>query len=192
VHDPDLLIAKAGSCGLPYLSLRARIVDEAGNDCAAEQAGELWLKGPSITPGYWNKPQLTADAFDDGWFKTGDAAKRDRDGFYYLIDRKKDMYISGGENVYPAEVEAALAEREEIAEVAIIGVPHEQWGEVGVAYIVLAAGRTLSAEEVIAHCRQRLARFKAPAAVRFVDHIPRTSSGKMQKNLLKERVRRDL
>ena len=192
VHDPELLIAKAGSCGLPYVSLQARIVDDDGNDCADEEAGELWLKGPSVTPGYWNKPQLTADAFADGWFRTGDAAKRDRDGFYYLIDRKKDMYISGGENVYPAEVEAALAELEAIAEVAIIGMPNAQWGEVGVAYIVLAPGRMLRAEDVISHCRVRLARFKAPAAVIFVEQIPRTSSGKMQKNLLKERAKLEL
>ena len=188
VDDRDLLIAKAGSCGLPYLSLSARIVDEAGRDVADGTTGELWLSGPSITPGYWNRPDLTAAAFSDGWFRTGDAATRDADGFYYLVDRRKDMFISGGENVYPAEVEAALCELTAVAEAAVIGMPDERWGEVGRAYLILAPGRTLSADEALAHCRSRLARFKAPASVVFTDAIPRTASGKIQKHLLRLRA----
>jgi fatty-acyl-CoA synthase len=187
VHDPELVIAKAGSCGLPYISLQARIVDDTGRDLADEEAGELWLRGPSITPGYWNQPQLTAAAFEDGWFKTGDVAVRDRDGFFYLRDRKKDMFISGGENVYPAEVEAAIFELEAVAEVAVIGVADARWGEVGRAFVIVAAGRLLSADEVIAHCRRRLAGFKTPASIVMTDHIPRTASGKIQKNMLKNR-----
>jgi fatty-acyl-CoA synthase len=187
-HDPQLLLAKAGSCGLPYMSLRARIVDDDGRDLGDGERGELWLRGPSITPGYWNKPELTAAAFCDGWFKTGDTAQRDRDGFYYLVDRKKDMYISGGENVYPAEVEAVLAEIEGIAEVAVIGVPDARWGEVGYAFIVASPGQSYSADAVLAHCRTRLAGFKAPARVVFTDSIPRTPSGKIKKHDLKTLV----
>ena len=190
-HDPQLLLKKAGSCGLPYMSLQARIVDQTGKDVEDGEPGELWLQGPSVTPGYWNKPELTAEAFYDGWFKTGDAAIRDRDGFYYLIDRKKDMYISGGENVYPAEVEAVLAELGAIAEVAIIGVPDERWGEAGCAYVKVAPGVTLDAVTVLNHCRLRLAHFKTPTSVVFTDHIPRTASGKVQKHLLKARARQE-
>jgi fatty-acyl-CoA synthase len=149
------------------------------------ERGELWLAGPSVTSGYWNKPELTAAAFHDGWFKTGDAAMQDADGFYYLVDRKKDMFISGGENVYPAEVEAALCELDAVAEAAVIGIPDPQWGEVGQAYLILRPGAALSLEDVLSHCRARLARFKTPAAVVFTDTIPRTASGKIQKHLLR-------
>jgi fatty-acyl-CoA synthase len=189
VHDPEVLLAKAGSCGLPYISVQARIVDDDGTDVATGEVGELWLRGPSITPGYWNQPQLTAAAFQDGWFKTGDAASRDPDGYYYLVDRRKDMYISGGENVYPAEVEAVLSELDAIAEAAVIGVPDTQWGEVGRAYIVARAGRSLEVQAVIEHCRTRLAKFKIPATVVFTTEIPRTASGKVQKAVLRERGR---
>ena len=192
VHDPEVLLAKAGSCGLPYISVQARIVDDDGGDVAAGKVGELWLRGPSVTPGYWNQPQLTAAAFQDGWFKTGDAASRDPDGYYYLVDRRKDMYISGGENVYPAEVEAVLSELDAIAEAAVIGVPDAQWGEVGRAYIVARAGQALEAQAVIDHCRARLAKFKIPATVVLTNDIPRTASGKIQKAVLQERARRGL
>ncbi len=184
VHDVDRLIAKAGSCGLPLMAVQTRIVDEDGNDVVQGETGELWLKGPSITPGYWNQPDLTAKAFHDGWFKTGDAACQDADGFFYLVDRKKDMYISGGENVYPAEVEAAIAELDDIAEAAVIGVPSERWGEVGRAFIVLKPAASLSGDDIIAHCAGRLAKFKVPASVVITDAIPRTASGKVQKHLL--------
>ena len=188
VGDLDLIVAKAGSCGLPYIAVRARIVDEDGRDVADGETGELWLAGPSITPGYWNRPEENAKAFVDGWFRTGDAALRDADGFYYLVDRKKDMFISGGENVYPAEVEAALSELADVAEAAVIGVPDEKWGEVGRAYLILRAGSPLSAQDVLAHCRGRLAKFKVPASAVITDAIPRTASGKVQKHVLKERA----
>ena len=190
VHDPELLLAKAGSCGLPYISVEARIVNEDGVDAAVNEVGELWLRGPSVTPGYWNQPKLTQAAFEAGWFKTGDAASRDADGYYYLIDRRKDMYISGGENVYPAEVEAVLCELDAVAESAVIGVPDSQWGEVGRAYIVLRAAHSLDATAVIQHCRGRLAKFKIPTTVIFTQDIPRTASGKIQKAALQERARR--
>ena len=184
VDDIERLIAKAGSCGLPFLAVQTRIVDEHGDDVAPGKPGELWLRGPSITPGYWNRPDLTAQAFHHGWFKTGDVARQDADGFFYLIDRRKDMFISGGENVYPAEVEAVLAELIGIAEAAVIGVADDHWGEVGCAFIVLQQGAALTAEDVVAHCRARLARFKVPAKVLITDTIPRTASGKVQKHLL--------
>ncbi len=184
VLDRALLVAKAGSCGLPFLSLQTRVVDGHGNDVAQGDAGELWLKGPSITPGYWNQPALTASAFEQGWFKTGDVACQDEDGFFYLVDRMKDMYISGGENVYPAEVEAVLAELTEIAGVAVIGVADERWGEVGRAFVTLRPGSALSTDAIMEHCRARLARFKAPARIVLTESIPRTASGKAQKHLL--------
>jgi fatty-acyl-CoA synthase len=189
VHDPEVLLAKAGSCGLPYISVEARIVNDAGEDAATDEVGELWLRGPSITPGYWNQPQLTEAAFDSGWLKTGDAASRDADGYYYLVDRRKDMYISGGENVYPAEVEAVLSELEAVAEAAVIGVPDSQWGEVGRAYIVVRATQSLDIATVLHHCRGRLAKFKIPTTVVFTQDIPRTASGKIQKTALQERAR---
>lgn len=184
VLDEARLLEKAGSCGLPLIGVQTRIVDDEGNDVAQGETGELWVRGPSVTQGYWNQPELTAKAFHDGWFKTGDAAMMDADGFFYLVDRKKDMYISGGENVYPAEVEAALAELPEIAESAVIGVPSERWGEVGRAFVVLKAGASLSAEQITAHCIARLAKFKVPASVILTDSLPRTASGKVQKHLL--------
>ncbi len=184
VLDVERLIEKAGSCGLPLLAVQARIVDDAGQDVARGETGELWIKGPSVTQGYWNQPELTAKAFQDGWFKTGDAAMQDAEGFYYLVDRKKDMYISGGENVYPAEVERVLAELPEVAEAAVIGVPDERWGEVGRAFIIPRAGASLTEEQVLAHCRARLAKFKVPVRAVITDAIPRTASGKVQKHLL--------
>jgi fatty-acyl-CoA synthase len=184
VLDEARLIEKAGSCGLPLMAVQTRIVDDHGADVARGEVGELWLRGPSVTPGYWNQPELTAAAFHDGWFKTGDAALQDADGFFFLVDRKKDMYISGGENVYPAEVEAVLAELHDIAEAAVIGVPDERWGEVGRAHVVLRPGAELTAEAIIAHCRARLARFKTPHAVVLTEALPRTASGKVQKHLL--------
>jgi fatty-acyl-CoA synthase len=192
VHDPEVLLAKAGSCGLPYISVEARIVNDAGEVAATDEVGELWLRGPSVTPGYWNQPQLTEAAFETGWFKTGDAASRDADGYYYLVDRRKDMYISGGENVYPAEVEAVLCELEAVAEAAVIGIPDPRWGEVGRAYIVVRTARSLDTAAVLDHCRGRLAKFKIPTTVVFTQDIPRTASGKIQKAALQERARRGL
>jgi fatty-acyl-CoA synthase len=188
VNDPELLLAKAGSCGLPYITVQARIVDDTGMDVPVDQVGELWLRGPSITPGYWNQPELTRTAFANGWFKTGDAAARDADGFYYIVDRRKDMYISGGENVYPAEIEAVLRELEGIREAAVIGVPDERWGEVGRAYIVTDPGSSLDQERILIHCRQRLAGFKIPRMIIFGADIPRTASGKILKTELRRRA----
>jgi fatty-acyl-CoA synthase len=191
-HDVDLLVTKAGSCGLPFMTIEPRIVDEEGNEVPTGQMGELLLRGPCIASGYWNQPELTAKAFRDGWFVTGDAAMRDEDGFYYIVDRKKDMYISGGENVYPAEVEAAIAELASVAESAVIGIADERWGEVGRAYVIPVAGQSVTPDEIIAHCGGRLAKFKVPKTVVVTDSIPRTASGKVQKHVLKVRALQEL
>jgi fatty-acyl-CoA synthase len=192
-HDLGTLLRKAGSCGLPLLTVETRIVDEAGVEVSAGERGELWVRGPSVGMGYWNQPELSAKAFiEGGWFVTGDAALRDDEGFFYIVDRKKDMYISGGENVYPAEVEAALAELPQVGECAVVGVPDERWGEVGRAYVIAVPGQTITAEQVIAHCAARLAKFKVPKTAVITDVIPRTASGKVQKHLLKARALEEL
>ncbi len=192
VLDVERLIDKAGSCGLPLISVEARIVDDRGNDVGPGQTGELWVRGPSVTRGYWNQPELTASAFSDGWFKTGDAAMQDADGFFFIVDRKKDMFISGGENVYPAEVEAVVAELVEVSECAVVGVPDARWGEVGRAYVIPAAAHTITAEAILAHCASRLAKFKVPVTAVITDALPRTASGKLQKHLLKAQARAEL
>jgi fatty-acyl-CoA synthase len=145
----------------------------------------LLIRGPTVTNGYWQLPEATAQAFlPGGWFKTGDAARVDEDGYYYIVDRWKDMYISGGENVYPLEVEDALYRLNGVAECAVIGVPDARWGEVGRAFIVQEEGAGLTEERVIAHCREQLAHYKAPKSVRFIDELPHNATGKITKHLL--------
>ncbi|TRC83829.1 AMP-binding protein [Mesorhizobium sp. WSM4303] len=179
---------KAGSAGLPGPSVCLRIVDDDGNDVAPGEAGEIWLSGPNITPGYWNRPDETAQAFTpDGWFRTGDIARRDAEGFVTLVDRRKDMFISGGENVYPAEVELVLLDHPDIAEAAVIGIADERWGEVGRAFVVLKAGRALDPAALAAHCADRIARYKVPKEFLLADALPRTASGKIQKHILRGR-----
>jgi fatty-acyl-CoA synthase len=181
--DRDVLRRKAGSCGIPSMLIEMRLVGPDGNDVGVDEVGEMWLKGPSVTPGYWNQREITAKSFHDGWFKTGDAGRRDADGFFQIVDRWKDMFITGGENVYPAEIEAALVEHAAVAECAVVGVPDERWGEAGCAYIVSRG--PLAKWEVLAHCQARLARYKVPKHVRFVDELPRTGSGKVKKDALR-------
>lgn len=179
---------KAGSAGVPGPSVCLRIVDDDGQDVAAGEAGEIWLSGPNMTPGYWNRPDETAQAFTpDGWFRTGDIARRDEDGFVSLIDRRKDMFISGGENVYPAEVEMALLDHPDIAEAAVIGIADARWGEVGRAFVVLKAGCVLDPAALTAHCVGRIARYKVPKEFLLTEVLPRTASGKIQKHILRGR-----
>ena len=166
---PEDAVRKLGFAGKPYPFVDVRLSDEH----------ELQVKGPNVFAGYWRNPEATQQAFtDDGWLRTGDVAERDDEGFYRIKGRLKEMYISGGENVYPAEVEAALHEHPLVQDAAVVGVPHKRWGECGVAFVV-ADGAT--EDELIAWCEQRLARFKVPASVRFVAEIPRNSLGKIQK-----------
>ena len=184
VLSPDKAIEKLGAAGRPVLHTQIRIVDTNGDVCAPGAVGELQIKGPTVTPGYWNKPEANAAAFVDGWFRTGDAAVCDSEGYYTIVDRWKDMYISGGENVYPAEVENVLYQLNAVAECAVIGIPHEKWGEVGRAYIVLKAGAETTAEAIQAHCRSQLARYKVPAEVRFIAELPHNATGKVTKHAL--------
>ncbi|MDX8454559.1 AMP-binding protein [Mesorhizobium sp. VK9D] len=184
--ESERIAGKAGSAGLPAPTVSLRVVDDGGNDVAPGEAGEIWLAGPNITPGYWNRPEETARAFsDDGWFRTGDVAKRDEDGFVTLVDRRKDMFISGGENVFPAEVEMVLLAHPDIAEVAVIGIADERWGEVGRAFVVLHPGRALDPAALAGHCATRIARYKVPKEFLAVLTLPRTASGKIQKHVLR-------
>lgn len=186
VLESDMALKKIGSAGLPALHLEMRLVDEDGADITEpDVVGEIWVKGPNVTPGYWNRPDATAASFHDGWFKTGDAARKDNDGYFYIVDRWKDMYISGGENVYPAEVEAVIFQLKGVADVGVIGVPHERWGETGQACVVRAPGSDITEADILKHCSTRLAKFKQPASVRFIDVIPRNASGKTLKRELR-------
>jgi len=181
-------ISRAGSAGKPMMHIEVRLVDAEGRDVAPGEAGELWVRGPTVTPGYWNNPEATRQAFRDGWFMTGDTARCDADGYYYIVGRVKDMYISGGENVYPAEIENVLHELPQIMEAAVIGVPDEKWGEVGCAAVVLRPDASLSAEAVIAHCRSRLGAFKVPKSVVFVDALPHNAMNKVLKQALRAQL----
>jgi len=178
-------IRKLGSAGKAMMHTAVRIVDDEGRDLPAGSIGELLIKGPNITPGYWNKPEATESSFTDGWLHTGDAARQDEEGFIYIVDRWKDMYISGGENVYPAEVENVLFQIPQVADAAIIGVPNERWGEVGMAIIVRKTDQDLAEGDVIQHCLGRLAKFKVPQSVAFVDVLPRNATGKVLKRELR-------
>jgi fatty-acyl-CoA synthase len=186
VLDREDAARKAGSAGKPVLHTEVRIVRPDGSDADVGELGELWVKGPNITPGYWNRPEANKSSFTDGWLHTGDATRVDEDGFYYIVDRWKDMYISGGENVYPAEIENVLHQLAAIAEAAVIGIPDAQWGEVGLAIVAVKPGQSLSEAEILAHCAANLARFKCPRQVRFVDALPRNATGKIHKPTLRK------
>ena len=175
---------KIGSCGRPVMHAELRIADAEGRTLGAGEVGELQVKGPIVIPGYWRRPEANETSFIDGWFKTGDAAVRDEEGYYKIVDRWKDMYISGGENVYPAEIENALYRLDGIAECAVIGIADAKWGEVGRAYIVRKPGSTLGEDDVIAHCQKNLARYKVPKSVRFLAELPHNATGKITKHAL--------
>ncbi|MBV9836098.1 MAG: AMP-binding protein, partial [Alphaproteobacteria bacterium] len=183
--DASDALRKLGSAGKALMHTAVRIVDDSGQDVPRGMIGELWTRGPHITPGYWNNPEATRKAFTDGWLHTGDAAREDEDGFIFIVDRWKDMYISGGENVYPAEVENVLFQLPQVADAAVIGVPNERWGEVGKAVLVLKPDQALTADEVIRHCLSRLAKFKVPQSVEFVEVLPRNATGKVLKRELR-------
>ena len=172
-------LRKIGSAGKALMHTEIRIINEDGVDVGPDEVGELIIKGPNITPGYWNNPEAAEKSFVDGWLKTGDAAKRDDEGFVYIVDRSKDMYISGGENVYPAEVENVIYQLPQIAEAAVIGVPSDRWGETGKAVLVLKPGEALEADAVIGHCVKNLAKFKVPGSVEFIEALPRNATGKV-------------
>ncbi|PZO55661.1 MAG: acid--CoA ligase [Alphaproteobacteria bacterium] len=186
VAAPEDALTKIGSVGKPQMLLEVRIVDGKGEEVAVGESGEIWMRGPGVTPGYWKRPEETAKAINaEGWLKSGDIGRRDADGCYYVAGRIKEMYISGAENVYPAEIENALARHPSVLEAAIIGVADEKWGEVGHAFVMLRPNTApITVAEVIQFCRANLAGYKIPKHVTFVDEFPRTPAGKIRKHLL--------
>jgi long-chain acyl-CoA synthetase len=166
-----------------------RLVDPAtGRDVPPGSVGEIWVKSPQACAGYWKKPDLTKETLVDGvWLRTGDAAHCNSEGFLFMHDRLKDMIVSGGENIYPAEVENILITHPDVAECAVIGVPSEKWIETVKAIVVLAPGRTAAADILIAYCKARLAGYKCPTSIEYVDFLPRTPSGKVIKQQLRDR-----
>ena len=178
-------IAKIGSTGRPVAHVEIEIRDDAGNRVAAGENGEICLRGPKVTPGYWKDPEKTASAFFGDWFRSGDVGYLDYDGFLFLTDRKKDMIISGGENIASSEVERVIYELPQVCEVAVIGMPDERWGERPVAIVVLADSAALELPDLADHCRQRLAAFKVPKQLIIRDSLPRNPSGKVLKRVLR-------
>lgn len=182
----DDAIAKIGSTGRGFFHTDIRIVTEDGSDAEPEEQGEVWVRGKHIMKEYWNRPQATAETItQDGWLRTGDVAMVDVDGYVYIQDRIKDMIISGGENVYPAEIENVLVAHPDIAEVAVIGQPSEKWGESPFA-VVVRKSPSLTEAQVLSHCEGKLGRFKLPRGAAFIDVIPRNANGKVLKRLLRE------
>jgi len=180
-------VLKIGSVGLPVFHGDVRIVDKAGKDVSPGEIGEIIIKGPTLMSGYWNRPDLTAETIREGWLYTGDLARMDEEGYIYIVDREKDMYISGGENVYPAEIEKVFHSHPKIFDAAIVGVPDEKWGEVGKGFILLKPNETMAQEEALQFLRGKVAKYKIPKYIEFVEELPKTASGKIQKFLLKEK-----
>ena len=183
--DRDSIVTKLGSVGRPCLYLELDIWDEDGRSLPAGEPGEIVLRGPKVFKGYWRDADATEEAFAGGWFHTGDIGVRDDDGYLFIVDRLKDMIVSGGENIASSEVERVLYEHDGVLEVAVVGRPDDRWGEVPVAFVARREGATVSADELIGLCRSQLARFKVPKAVTFIDALPRNPSGKILKRELR-------
>jgi fatty-acyl-CoA synthase len=183
--SPEFAAVKAGSIGQPNYFIDAQILGDDGKPTPTGEVGELVLKGPAACSGYFNNPEATAAAFDaQGWFHTGDLARADADGFFYIVDRKKDMFISGGENVYPVEIEKVLYEHPAVAQCAVVPMPDPQWGEVGRAVVALRPGATASEADLLEHCRAHLARYKLPKRIELRDSLPLSPAGKILKRAL--------
>jgi len=175
---------KKGSIGFPNFYIDARVVDDRGNNTPIGQPGELWLKSPVVTPGYWNNESETKKAITEGWFHTGDIVRKDDEGYFYVVDRKKNMFIRGGENVYPAEIEAVLNNHPSIKESAVIGKMDKKWGEAGLAFIVKTCKADVSSEELKTYCLENLAKYKIPTLFKFIETLPRNDSGKIDRKQL--------
>lgn len=178
---------RVGSCGRPLPGVEVRVVREDGSDATPDEPGSVLVRGPIVMAGYWNRPDATGRALEDGWLHTGDIGFLDADGYLHILDRRDDLIISGGENVYPAEVEAALLAHPAVAEAGVVGIPDERWGQAVAAAVVVAPGANVTEDELKAFCRGRLAGYKVPAHVRYIDALPRTAAGKLQRHLLRER-----
>ena len=185
---PGECLRKAGTAGRTCLYVDVRIVDEAGNALPVNEAGEVIVRGPNVMKGYWNRPEATAEAIRDGWFHTGDIGYLDEDGYLTLVDRKKDMIISGGENVYPAEVEKVLLEHAGVAEAAVIGKKDPKWGEVPVAFVVPVPGQKLEPQVLIDFCASRIAKYKTPKQVVIRTSLPHNAANKIVKKELKKEL----
>jgi len=184
----DEAMSHVGAAGRPVPGCAIRLVDREGRDATGDSVGEILVSAPNVMRGYWREP--SHPSFAGGWFRTGDLARRDADGFYTVVGRVQDMIISGGENIYPAEIENLLAGIPEIADAAALGVPDPQWGEVPVAIVVLRPGAALSAEAILARLDGRLARFKQPKRIVFRATLPRNAMGKVQKRMLIDELTR--
>jgi fatty-acyl-CoA synthase len=187
LHQDDAT-RKKGSIGRPNFYVQIKVVDENGQDCPPGVSGELWLSGPIVTPGYWQNEEATVKAFsgDKKWFRSGDIVIRDEENYLFVVDRLKNMFISGGENVYPAELERVLLQHPSVSEAAVIGVPDEKWGEVGKAFIVIKKEMHCTAEELMNHCKNNLAKFKIPKHIVFIEVMPKNDSGKINRMMLKK------
>jgi long-chain acyl-CoA synthetase len=183
-HTDDRLL----SCGRPCPGIDVQVVDDSGKQVEAGHHGELVVRGANVMRGYWNNPEETAIAFRDGLFRTGDIGYQDAPGYFYILDRLKDMIVTGGENVYSGEVEAVIYAHPAILEVAVFGIPDPQWGELVMACVVLKPGNTLTIDDLIAHCRRTLANYKIPRRIEFSEtELPKSGSGKVLKRILRER-----
>ncbi len=183
--SPEDVLSHAGSIGRPVMHMDFRVVDDEGRQVAPGMVGELAVRGPNVFVGYWNLPGETADAFRGGWFHTGDMARVDDDGYYTLVDRKKDLVITGGENVYPIEVEQVIYGHPDVNEVAVIGIPDERWGERVIGIVAVREGSDLTPDALMSWTRERIAHFKAPREIAFVDALPRNATGKVLKRELR-------
>ncbi|MDQ2716944.1 MAG: long-chain fatty acid--CoA ligase [Chloroflexota bacterium] len=184
---PEDALRKAGSVGRPVFHSQARIVDSADREVAPGEVGELLLAGPHVCSGYWRRPEASEEAYRGGWWHTGDLVRCDSEGYYYIVGRKKDMLISGGENIYPAEIENVIATHPGVVEVAVIAQPNPKWGEVGLAIVVLRVPGSLTPEDIQRYCADKLARYKIPRVIRFAESLPRNAMGKVIKAELRER-----
>ena len=189
-HDDGAEERRPGTCGFERTGMQVSIQDEAGNELEAGETGEICVVGPAVFAGYFENPEANAKSFRNGWFRTGDLGYRDREGYIYLTGRSSDMYISGGSNIYPREIEEKVLTHEAVSEVAIVGVPDPKWGEVGVAVCVLREGAQLDEAAMLEWMGSRVARYKLPKRVFFWDALPKSGYGKVPKTLVKEELRR--
>jgi fatty-acyl-CoA synthase len=182
-------LRKAGSVGFPGFHVRAKILNDEGEPAQAGGVGELVIGGPHVFSGYWNNPDATREILRDGWVYTGDLFRQDEEGYYFIVGRKKDMFVSGGENVYPAQVERVIYTHPSVAQAAVVGVPDAKWGQSGYAFVVLHPGATLGEKELMDYCKETLASYQCPKSVVFRDELPMGHSGKIDKKALREMMR---
>jgi O-succinylbenzoic acid--CoA ligase len=184
--EPEDALRKLGSAGKPLFGTELRIEDADGAFLAPGAEGEIVVRGPTVTPGYLNRPGPTARAIRDGWLHTGDIGYLDAKGYLYVLDRRDDLIVSGGENVYPAEIEAVLQSHPDVLEAGVWGAPDQRWGQVPIAAVVLRPGVSVTADALIAHCRERLAAYKTPVRIELRTELPRNAAGKLLRNQLQE------